>query len=398
MRDRILGENIKSGRKPPWHVAKSKPPLPKNLRDLASDENLDNKLRLDTDQKKKFKKYGLGLVGLLSGHEWILTALPVLRRFIASNVTAKSKSPLVDIRSGPPLRQPVGSVSPTMSWSQSVSPQAKALQINKTRKSGSKSVLVGFVGIAAFVGLFVLLDQRDGSSSKITSKTTELISGQSEEPILNSLPAESWESLARSIAYIQGENETDAWSGSGTLIIDGSYVLTNFHVTPGPDSSYSVFFTDSFEDSPNEGYSARYVIGDELNDLAIIQIIDESGYPVFMKGRTIIKPADVAPSLGEELTNIGYPSVGFGDTDGTVTITRGGYSGKLNLNSDGFNGEYFKTDGMLSFGVSGGATFNSKFEFVGVPSGGNTDDDSSAAIGYIKPARYAADLIAKVRE
>lgn len=372
--------------------------MPKNLRDLTSEENLDNKLRLDTEQKKKLKKYGRGVVGLLTGHEWILTALPVLRRFVASNVTVKSKSRLVDIRSGPPPRQPVGPVSPSLPLSQSLGMQVKASEKGRTRKSGSKSALVGLVGIAAFTGLFVLLNQSDGSSPEIASNTTELVSGQSENLTMGRLPAESWESLARSIVYIEGENETDAWSGSGTLIIDGSYVLTNFHVTPGSDSSYSVFFADSFEDSPNEGYSARFVVGDEFNDLAIIQILDATGEPVFMKGRTIIKPADVAPSLGEELTNIGYPSVGFGDTDGTITITRGGYAGKLNLSSDNFNGEYFKTDGMLSFGVSGGATFNSKFEFVGVPSGGLTDDDSSAAIGYIKPARYAADLIARVSE
>ena len=372
--------------------------MPKNLRELTSEENPDNKLRLDTDQKKKLKKFGRGVIGLLTGHEWVLTTLPILRRFVASNVTVKSKSSLVNSRSGPPPPQLVRPASPSLSLSQSSVTQVKASEKGKTRNSGSNSALVGLVGIAALIGLFIFLDQSSDSSSEIASKTTELVSGQSEDLTKRSLPAESWESLARSIVYIEGESETDAWSGSGTLIIDGSYVLTNFHVTPGPDSSYSVFFTDSFEDSPSEGYSARFVVGDEINDLAIIQIMDANGEPVFMKGRTIIKPADVAPSLGEELTNIGYPSVGFGDTDGTITITRGGYSGKLNLSSENFNGEYFKTDGMLSFGVSGGATFNSKFEFVGVPSGGLTDDDSSASIGYIKPARYAADLIARVRE
>ncbi len=353
--------------------------MPKNLRDLTSGDKLDDQLILSSDQKKKLSKYSRSLVGLLTGHEWILVVLPVLRRFVASNVTIKRKVQGVDQPPGSPPRSPIGRTVPGIPSSHSNRPQVKIPEPSKTKKSRSGGAIVGFAGVAAFVGLFFVLNQSDSSSSSVT-------------------PVQSWESLSRSIVYIEGKNASEAWRGSGTLIIDGSYVLTNFHVTPGSDNSYSVFLIESFGDSPNEGYTARFVIGDEYNDLAIIQIVDDDGNPVIIRDRTIIKPSLADPNLGEKFTNIGYPSVGFGDAEVTVTITSGGYSGKLQLNSDNFSGEYFKTDGMLSFGVSGGATFNSKFEFIGVPSGGTTDDDSSAAIGYIKPARYAADLIAKVQK
>ena len=353
--------------------------MPKNLRDLTSGDKLDDQLILSSDQKKKLSKYSRSLVGLLTGHEWILVALPVLRRFVASNVTIKRNVQGVDQLGASPTRSPIGRTVPGTPSSQSNRPQVKISESSKTKKSSGRGALVGFVGIAAFIGLFFVLNQNDSSSSSVT-------------------PVQSWESLSRSIVYIKGINETKKWSGSGTLVIDGSYVLTNFHVTPGFDNSYSVFLTESFDESPDEGYTAQFVIGDKYNDLAIIRIVDDDGNPVIIRDRTIIKPSLIDPNLREELTNIGYPSVGFGDTDVTVTITSGGYSGKLQLNSDNFNGEYFKTDGMLSFGVSGGATFNSKFEFIGVPSGGTTDDDSSAAIGYIKPALHAAVLIAKVQK
>ena len=376
---KILGENIKSSRKPLWHVARPKPALPKNLRDLTSGDKLDDQLILSSDQKKKLSKYSRSLVGLLTGHEWILVVLPVLRRFVASNVTIIRNVQGVDQPGASPPRSPIGRTVPGIPSSQSNRPQIKIPEPSKTKKSRSGGAIVGFAGVAAFIGLFFVLNQSDGSSSSVT-------------------PVQSWESLSRSIVYIESKNASEAWSGSGTLIIDGSYVLTNFHVTPGFDNSYSVFLTESFDDPPDEVYTAQFVIGDEYNDLAIIQIVDDDGNPVIIRDRTIIEPSLVDPNLGEKLTNIGYPSVGFGDAEVTVTITSGGYSGKLELNSDNFNGEYFKTDGMLSFGVSGGATFNSKFEFIGVPSGGTTDDDSSAAIGYIKPARHAADLIAKVQK
>ena len=353
--------------------------MPTNLHNLASGVNSDDQRILSSDQKKKLSKYSRGLVGMLTGHEWILIVLPILRRFVASNVTIKTNVKGINQRGALPPRTPIDKTVPGIPSSQLIRSQVKIPESSKAKKSRGRGALVGFAGVVAFIGLFFVLDQSDSSSSSV-------------------MPAQSWESLSRSIVYIEGKNASDAWSGSGTLIIDGSYVLTNFHVTPGSDNSYSVFLTNSFEDSPDDRYSAQFVVGDEYNDLAIIQIVDDDGNPVIIRDRTIIKPSAVDPNLGEELTNIGYPSVGFGDTGVTVTITSGGYSGKLNLNSNNFNGEYFKTDGMLSFGVSGGATFNSKFEFIGVPSGGLTDDDSSAAIGYIKPALHAAVLIAKVQK
>jgi S1-C subfamily serine protease len=77
-----------------------------------------------------------------------------------------------------------------------------------------------------------------------------------------------------------------------------------------------------------------------------------------------------------------------------MTITKGNYSGKI---EDGVKGEYYKTDGNLSGGVSGGAAFNSDGVFIGVPSAHYSDSSSNAYIGLIKPSRFAAELISKVK-
>ena len=105
-----------------------------------------------------------------------------------------------------------------------------------------------------------------------------------------------------------------------------------------------------------------------------------------------MKPSTSEPELSEELTIIGYPGAGFSDSEITMTISRGSYSGKIR-----FGDEYFKTDGMVSGGVSGGAAFDSRGEFIGVPSASNQDDDFNSAVGLIKPSSYAADLISKVK-
>ena len=356
--------------------------MSKDLHRLSLGDDLGEQNRLTFDQKKKLSKISGGLVGLLFGHEWILVALPVLRRFVASNVTIKRNAQGVNQRGALPSGPPIDFKVPVTPSSQSIGPQVKRPEVNKIRKSSGKGALVVIAGVAAFAGLFVVLNQSDESSITSAPVTT----------------GESWESISRSIIYIEVENESELWSGSGSLIIDGSYVLTNFHVAPGSDYSYEVFLTETYKDSPKEGYAARFVVGDEYNDLAIIQIVNDNGDPVIIRGRTIIKPAEIDVNLGEEFTNIGYPGLGCSDAGCTMTITRGSYSGNLQLEEEFLRGEYLKTDGMLSFGVSGGATFNSRFEFVGVPSGGTTDNESGAALGYIKPARYAVDLIAKVQK
>jgi hypothetical protein len=52
---------------------------------------------------------------------------------------------------------------------------------------------------------------------------------------------------------------------------------------------------------------------------------------------------------------------------------------------------------MVSAGVSGGAAFDSAGEFIGVPSQSQMDQEFNSAVGLLKPARFAAELIAKVK-
>ena len=310
---------------------------------------------------------------MLVGHDLLLTALPFLRRFVKENVTVHKKGsdalagprlPGIPVAGGLPeaVLKPVGQPSPNT---------VRTVQRQKNSSGNGKGLFAGLVGVAACIGLFIILRGGETSSNQ---------------------PKNEWETLARSIVFIQGENGVEAWSGSGSLIIDGGYILTNYHVAPGSDGEYSVYFTESFEDEPQEGYSAEFVVGDEQNDLAILQIVDSNGNPKKIGNRSIIRPKNSDPALNEEITIIGYPGVGFSSTEITMTITRGSYSGKIED-----SGEYFKTDGMLSGGVSGGAAFNSRGEFIGVPSAGYSDDESNASIGLIKPSSYAVDLISKVK-
>ncbi len=346
------------------------PPHLQRIEDAKGNLGSDPAKKVDkTVAIKAAKKIG----GIFVGQDLLLTALPFLRRFVKENVTVHKKGsgplggpglPGIPVAGGPPVgvSRPVGQPSPNI---------VATGQRQKSSSGNGRGLVAGLVGVAACIGLFIVLRGGETASNQ---------------------PKNEWETLARSVVFIQGENNVESWSGSGSLIIDGGYILTNYHVAPGSEGEYSVYFTESFEDEPQEGYSAEFVVGDEANDLAILQIIDSNGNPKKIGNRSIIRPKNSDPALNEEITIIGYPGVGFSRTEITMTITRGSYSGKIED-----RGEYFKTDGMLSGGVSGGAAFNSRGEFIGVPSAGYSDDESNASIGLIKPSSYAADLISKVK-
>lgn len=343
---------------------------------LQQIEDAKSKVVRDTSKQvdktvaiKVAKKIG----GMLVGHDLLLTALPFLRRFVKENVTVHKKGsgpigspgiqgiPVAGIPSvGVP--RPVGQPSPN---------STPVGQRQKRSSGNGRGLFVGLAGVAACIGLFIVLRGGETTSNQ---------------------PKNEWETLARSVVFIEGENNAEAWSGSGTLIIDGSYILTNYHIAPGTSGVYSVYFTESFDEEPGEGYSAEFVIGDEYNDLAILRILDSDGSPIKISGRKIIDPTAVEPELSEELTIIGYPGAGFSDSEITMTISRGSYSGKIR-----FGDEYLKTDGMVSGGVSGGAAFNSRGDFVGVPSASKKDDDFNSAVGLIKPSIFAEQLISKVK-
>ena len=348
------------------------PPHLQRIEDAKGNPGSDPAKKVDkTVAIKAAKKIG----GLFVGHDLLLTALPFLKRFVKENVTVHKKGsgpiggpglPRIPVAGGSPVGvpRPVGQSSPNT---------VTTGQRQKNFSGNGKGLVAGLVGVAACIGLFIVLRGGETASSQ---------------------PKNEWETLARSIVYIEGESGSESWSGSGSLIIDGSYILTNFHVAPGSDGIYSVFFTESFDKEPDEGYSAEFVVGDEANDLAILQILDSNGEPKKAGNRSIIRPTNSDPSLNEEFTIIGYPGIGFSSTEITMTITKGNYSGKI---EDEVNGEYYKTDGNLSGGVSGGAAFNADGIFIGVPSAHYSDSSSNAYIGLIKPSRFAADLISKVK-
>lgn len=191
------------------------------------------------------------------------------------------------------------------------------------------------------------------------------------------------------------------WSGSGTIISQDGYVLTNYHVIGDMAARqhyewHGIFMTDvkSADLAPELNYWARYVAGDPLLDLAILRIEeypDESPVPA----GTVFPAVPVGDSHsllpGDGLTVVGYPGI----SGATITFTQGIMSGWLGEDQVAGGRQWIKTDAKIAGGNSGGAAVNDRGELIGIPTAGYHTLDGAVYEEqlYVRPIALAWALI-----
>jgi S1-C subfamily serine protease len=243
-------------------------------------------------------------------------------------------------------------------------------------------------------------DLSSGGQEEISNTTSNSTAPSTSEPDSNnstaSTPANGspdWDTLARSVVFIEAAAPCE-WRGSGTIVLDGSYILTNQHVASNGECKLIVGLTKSLDSTPQSGYFADVLVTDSSLDLAVLRLIDASGIPAKISGHEPVRIDYSQPPLGTRLSTLGYPALGSYRAGMTITFTSGTFSG-----IDYTDGEFFKTDAQMRGGVSGGAAFNENGLFIGVPTGGLIDEDSSNPVGInlIRPVKYAKPLLEEAR-
>lgn len=184
-----------------------------------------------------------------------------------------------------------------------------------------------------------------------------------------------------------GQTVTGAAAGSGFVITEDGYILTNYHVIDGANS-IKVTFVDGKE------YSATVIGGEEKNDIAVIKIEAKGLTPV-----VIGKSTDML--VGEQVTTIGNPlgELTFSETTGIISALN-----RTITMSDGTEMNMIQTDCAINSGNSGGPLFNSHGEVIGIvsakySSGGSSSAASVEGLGFAIPiddvSAMVNDLIEK---
>ena len=183
-----------------------------------------------------------------------------------------------------------------------------------------------------------------------------------------------------------GYQSSAAASGSGFILTDDGYIVTNYHVV---EDSNSITVTTY----DGKSYNAALIGFDESNDIAVLKINASDLTPV------IIGDSDKM--------NVGDPVVAIGNPLGELTfsLTTGAISA-LDRNvtfSTGVTMKLIQTDCAINSGNSGGALFNMYGEVIGITNAkfSSSSSDSSASIdniGFAIPINSVMDIIQDIIE
>lgn len=166
-------------------------------------------------------------------------------------------------------------------------------------------------------------------------------------------------------------------SGSGVLISEDGYLVTNNHVVEGANE-ITVTLTN------RKTYKATVIGTDPNSDLAVLKIdADKLPYMVFGNSDEV--------KLGQWVLAVGYP------LNLDVTVTAGIISAKarsININKGDRPIESFiQTDAAVNPGNSGGALINTNGELVGINSAIASPTGSYAGYSYAIPVNIVKKIV-----
>ncbi len=168
-------------------------------------------------------------------------------------------------------------------------------------------------------------------------------------------------------------------SGSGVIISEDGYIVTNNHVVDGADE-INITLTNK------KSYKATVIGTDPSSDLAVLKI-DGKGLPYIIYGNS-----DDA-KLGQWVLAIGYP------LSLDVTVTAGIISAKarsIDINSRQSKTpieSFIQTDAAVNPGNSGGALINTNGELIGINSAIASQNGSYIGYSYAIPVNIVKKIV-----
>jgi serine protease Do len=171
-----------------------------------------------------------------------------------------------------------------------------------------------------------------------------------------------------------GRSETAEGFGSGIIIAESGYILTNNHVAEGA-TTLSVALSTGAE------YAARLVGKDSRTDLAVLKI-EAAGLPFAKLGdSSALKAGDLAVAIGNPL----------GELSGTVTAGIVSATDR-EITIEGERMNLLQTDAAINPGNSGGALCNIYGEVIGVVSA-KTSALGIEGLGFAIPINDAKPVV-----
>lgn len=172
------------------------------------------------------------------------------------------------------------------------------------------------------------------------------------------------------------EQPMPSGQGSGFIISDDGYILTNYHVVENADT-LTVRLSDETE------YPATLIGFDDSIDVALLKVTAEDDLPYVKLGNS-------------EVVRVGDYAVAIGNPFGlSHTVTMGIISAKERVIGSGPYDDYLQTDASINPGNSGGPLFSITGEVIGI----NTAINPRAqGIGFSVPINKVTDILDDLKE
>lgn len=178
---------------------------------------------------------------------------------------------------------------------------------------------------------------------------------------------EIYEKNVNSVVSIEGEGEDSSGSGTGVVMTQDGYILTNAHVVADMRRVRVIFSDDSF-------LPARLVGADAEEDVAVLKVEAEGLTPAEFGDSDQLRCGDMVVAIGDPL---GY----------RTSITQGIVSAlNRTVEVDGVLMDLIQTSAPINFGNSGGALINDHGQVVGITTIKIVSDDGTVeGLGFAIP-------------
>ena len=268
------------------------------------------------------------------------------------------------------------------------------------RKTGVKIFLLGFLGAvvacALAFGVYSALGKNsssvtlgsDGSGTNITvtgddAMLAEAVAQKALPSVVNINVYTASQSQAQGFMRSSSTQEYAQSSlGSGVILSDDGYILTNYHVIEGADKLQVV--------ASGGEYEAKVVGTDPSSDLAVIKI-EASGLPAVEIGSS----SDLV--TGEWVMAVGSP---FGleqsVSTGIVSAVSRSSSSLYSSESEAIYTNMIQTDAAINPGNSGGALVDKNGKLIGINTLIASTSGSSSGVGFAIPVDYAMKIAEQI--
>lgn len=175
-------------------------------------------------------------------------------------------------------------------------------------------------------------------------------------------------------------------SGSGVLISEDGYIVTNNHVISDGENGSGVADEISVTLNNKKNYKARVIGRDPSSDLAVIKI-DGNGFPYLIYGNS-----DNA-KLGQWVLAIGYPLTLETTVTAGIISAKGRAIGINQRQSQTPIESFIQTDAAVNQGNSGGALINTNGELIGINSAILAPSGTYAGYSFAIPINLVKKIV-----